>query len=181
MNTQEEKNTLKEQEIIEEVEQKPEASSPLVERELANCRQSVTEWQEKAARLAADFENYKKRMVKEQAGWIQSARIALLSNLLNVTDNFDRAMEHKKTMQMDGAGMKEWSDGIAMIHAAFQEFLKKAGVQEVPYDVFDPVYHEALMHVASDKHTTGDIVEVLEKGYLMGEHVLRPAKVSVAK
>ncbi len=178
MSIQEQKDTLQEQEIIAKMqEQEIKTAAESAQKDLTLCKQAVADWQEKYARLGADFENYKKRMLKEQAMWIQSARVAMLTNLLTIIDNFDRAMEHKST----ATDVKSWIDGITMIHASFQEFLKKAGVREVPYDLFDPIYHEALMHIASDKHKPGDIVEVLEKGYMIDDHVLRPAKVSVAK
>ena len=68
-----------------------------------------------------------------------------------------------------------------MIHDSFTEYLKTAGVTEMPYDQFDPEQHEALIQVDSDDHDAGAIVTVMEKGYLLNDRVLRPAKVSVAK
>ncbi len=178
MNIQEQ-NNLSEEEIVQKVEQEKQTGIESTQKELVLCKQSVAEWQERCARLSADFENYKKRMVKEQAQWMQSARITLLSNLLTIIDNFNRAMEHKQKAESTDA--KNWIDGIAMIYTSFGEFLKKAGVVEVTYGLFDPMYHEALMHVSSDMHKPGEIVEVFEKGYMIDDHVLRPAKVSVAK
>jgi molecular chaperone GrpE len=150
----------------------------LVQKDLAVCKEALADWQDKYTRMRADFENYKKRMIKEQASWMQSARVSIISDLLGIIDNFDRAMEHITTESGD---MQSWIDGISMIHASFKDFLKKAGVQEVPYNVFDPQYHEALLQVDSDNHEPGQIVTVLEKGYMLQDQVIRPAKVSVAK
>lgn len=178
MSIYEEKNTIQDQEIVQEAQEKEKQSlSESFQKDLTICKQTVTEWQEKCARLGADFENYKKRIAKDQALWMQSARITLLSQLIAIIDNFDRAMDHKPTTP----DAKNWVDGMNMIYSSFHDFLKKAGVKEVAYDAFDPMYHEAIVQVASETHPAGAIVEVLEKGYMMDDHVLRPAKVSVAK
>ncbi len=87
-------------------------------------------------------------------------------------------MEHQTEVPQE---LQAWADGIAMIHTAFKEFLKNAGVKEVPYDHFNPEYHEALMQVDSDTQDAGEIVDIMEKGYMLNDRVLRPAKVSVAK
>lgn len=143
------------------------------------CKEALSEWQDKYMRLSADFENFKKRIEKDQALLMQTARIHMLVPLLTIIDNFDRAMVHQAAAEV--AQLKSWVDGIAMIHTALREFLKKEGVAEVSYKVFDPLYHEALMQVDAANFVSGDIVEVLEKGYTMNGHVVRPAKVSVAK
>ncbi len=147
--------------------------------ELIACQASVKEWQERFMRLSADFENFKRRTANEQKMWAQLAQADLITQLLAITDNFDRAMEHK-----DAQSEKEiasWVDGISMIYNDLGEFFKKAGVKEVSYDLFDPEYHEALLQVDSDEHESGHIVAVMQKGYMRNDRVLRPAKVSVAK
>ncbi len=160
-----------------------ETSSPgecdTLSKELDACRISVKEWQEKYARLSADLENFKRRIAKEQRDWAETAQADIIIQLLAITDNFDRAMEHKE--QQSPEEMQSWADGITMIYNALGEFLKKAGVREMSYDTFDPSYHEALLQVDSDEHKSGAIVAVVEKGYLLNDRVLRPAKVSVAK
>lgn len=145
-------------------------TSPIDQSELDNCKAALADWQSKYAHLAADFENYKKRVAKEQSSFAMHAQATLLSNLLSIIDDFDRAMAH----EID-------KNGIAMIHNELGEFVKKAGVTEMAYDLFDPERHEALMQVESPDHKEGQIVQVLEKGYMLGDRVLRPAKVSVAK
>lgn len=147
--------------------------------ELVACQTSLKELQEKYMRLTADFENFKRRIEKEQQQWRDMAQADLLLKLLSIADNFDRAMEHKDQQSIDE--FKSWAAGIAMIHGALGELLKGAGVQEVSYETFDPQYHDALMQVESETHEPGSIVNVMEKGYLFHDRVLRPAKVSVAK
>ena len=146
--------------------------------QLSQCKVTLAEWQEKYARLTADLENYKKRTMKERSAWAESAQVALISELLAIVDNFDRAMEHQREVPQE---LQAWADGIEMIHTAFKDFLKKAGVKEVPYDQFNPEFHEALMQVDSDTQDAGEIVDIMGKGYMLNDRVLRPAKVSVAK
>lgn len=150
-----------------------------VSKELDACKASMKEWQEKCMRLSADFENFKRRTANEQKIWAELVQLDLLTQLLSIVDNFDRAMEHKE--QPSEQEMASWVDGIAMIYNDFVEFFKKVGVKEVSYDEFDPTYHEALMQVDSDEHESGQIVAVVQKGYMLNDRVIRPAKVSVAK
>lgn len=154
------------------------AATDDVSEQLNQCKATLAEWQEKYTRLTADLENYKKRTMKERSTWAESAQIALISDLLTIVDNFDRAMAHQKEVPHE---LQSWADGIAMIYTAFKDFLKNAGVKEVPYDQFNPEYHEALIQVESEDKEVGEIVEVMEKGYLLNERVVRPAKVSVSK
>ena len=155
------------------------ADNEAVSKELEICNATIKNWQEKYMRLSADLENFKRRTEKEQQMWREMAQADILLKLLTIIDNFDRAMEHKD--QQSPEELKSWGKGIAMIYGSFGSFLKSVGIKEVPYDVFDPSYHDALMQVDSDKHESGAIVTVMEKGYMLNDKVLRPAKVSVAK
>lgn len=166
--------------------EKESADDSELSQQLDACKSSLQEWQEKYMRLSADLENFKRRMEKEQQLWREMAQADLLIPLLGIVDNFDRAMEHKdKSLAAAGSSIPEelnsWVDGVAMIHGSLADFLVNAGVKEVFYDTFDPSFHDALMQVDSDAHASGAIVDVMEKGYLLNERVLRPAKVSVAK
>lgn len=156
--TQQEESAMIDQELAE------------CQRELAACQLAQQEWKEKYLRSVADLTNFNKRIERERALWSQLARADLLVPLLDVVDNFDRAVQTEQV-----------SPGITMIHSAFVEFLKNAGVQEVPYDQFNPEFHEALMHVDAEEKDSGTIVQVMQKGYALGDKVLRPAKVSVTK
>jgi molecular chaperone GrpE len=146
--------------------------------ELTQCKATLAEWQEKYARLTADLENYQKRTMKERGVWAEAAQEKILLPILSIVDNFARAMEHMPEVPEQ---MQTWVDGITMIQNSFKDFLKNAGVQEVSYEAFNPELHEALMQVDSDEKESGEIVMVMEKGYMLKDRVLRPAKVSVAK
>jgi molecular chaperone GrpE len=144
--------------------------------ELEKCQQDVALWKDQAARIFADFENYKKRMDREQMSWMQTAQVSVLKDLLTVVDNFDRALSAKTD------ATAEMYAGIEMIYKSVIQLLNKYGVQEFTnYQQFDPEFHEALMDVESADHTTGQIVQVLEKGFMVKDKVLRPAKVMIAK
>lgn len=144
--------------------------------ELHLCKQDVAMWKDQASRIFADFDNYKKRTEKEQLSWMQTAQGKVLKDLLSVVDNFDRALASKTD---DAADVYA---GIEMIYKSVLQVLHKYGVTEfAEYTAFDPEMHEALMDAESADHASGQIVQVLEKGFMIKDKVLRPAKVIVAK
>lgn len=141
-----------------------------LKQELEACLAAQTEWKDKFMRANADLANFQKRMEKERTMWAQVVQSELLLKLLEIIDNFDRAVEAEQV-----------SDGIQMIHDSMHDYLNNVGVTEISYKQFDPTMHEALMQIDSDEHKAGDIVQVMQKGYMLKGQVLRPAKVSVAK
>lgn len=144
--------------------------------ELEQCQQDVAMWRDQASRIFADFDNYKKRIDREQASWMQTAQLAVLKDLLTVVDNFDRALSSKTDSTADMYA------GIEMIYKSVIQLLHKYGVREFTnYQEFDPELHEALMDIESANHKSGQIVQVLEKGFMIKDKVLRPAKVMIAK
>ncbi|MDP3788062.1 MAG: nucleotide exchange factor GrpE [Candidatus Chromulinivorax sp.] len=144
--------------------------------ELEQCQQDAAMWKEQTARILADFDNYKKRMERDQASWMQTAQVSVLKDLLSVVDNFDRALSGKNDSSADMYA------GIEMIYKSVMQLLHKYGVKEfAEYQTFDPELHEALMDIESADHTSGQIVQVLEKGFMIKDKVLRPAKVMIAK
>lgn len=147
---------------------------------LEKAEAHIGEWAEKYLTLTADFENYKKRVNSERADWAVEAQKRMVLDLLAVVDNFERALEQEKKRE-DNANVS-WLAGFEMIYQSLEKALAKYGVQVITdFSVFNPKYHEALMQVESDKHKSGEIVQVLQKGYMMNDKVIRPATVSVAK
>ena len=151
--------------------------------QLAECQTQVNEWKDRALRTAADYENFKKRSEKERLMWISSAQSSLLLDIIAIVDDFDRAFAsvsiHPEEPQ---SGVSKDRAGFELIYKSLQKILQKYGVQEIKeLTEFDPAKHEAIMQVGSADHKQGNIVQVLEKGYLFKGEVLRPAKVSVAK
>lgn len=140
----------------------------------------IREWAEKYLTLTADFENYKKRVSSERADWANEAQKRIVLDLLDVVDNFERALEQEKKRETSEG--TAWLAGFEMIYQSLEKLLTKYGVKQITdFSVFNPKYHEALMSVESDKHKSGDIVQVLQKGYLMNDKTIRPATVSVAQ
>jgi molecular chaperone GrpE len=126
-------------------------------------------------RVAADFDNYRKRVAREQQALVARAHAGLVEAILPVLDDLGRALE--------AAGLHEEAkleDGVRLVHRQLSDVLTKEGLQEIPTDVaFDPHVHEALAAIPSgDKE--GTILEVVQRGYLLGDRVLRPARVVVA-
>lgn len=149
--------------------------------ELATCKQERDSWKDKFLYLQADFDNVTKRNIKERAQWSITAQTSVLSDLLPVIDDFDRAFAEieKKEVSPD---VKTWLTGFQLIHKTLQKMLAKYEVVEISAAIpFDPSYHEAIVQVEAPGHESGAIVEVLQKGYTCKGTVLRPAKVSVAK
>lgn len=148
---------------------------------LDQCRQEIQQWKERCMRVTADFDNYKRRLEKEQGSWVRSSKAAVLRNLLPVIDDVERAVADctKRTRVADNEPL---ITGIEMMATAFHKFLKTSDVTEITeISIFDPLLHEAIAQVDAPEFESGAIVEVLQKGYMFGDQVLRPAKVSVAK
>jgi molecular chaperone GrpE len=157
------------------------AETKMTEKEaLEKSHATIAEWADKYLTLTADFENYKKRVNSERADWANEAQKRVFLDLLEVIDNFERAIEQEK--KRGSAENNSWIAGFEMIYQSLEKLLTKYGVQAIiDFSTFNPKYHEALMQVESDKHTSGEIVQVLQKGYVMNDKVIRPATVSVAK
>lgn len=143
------------------------------------CAQSCAELQDKLLRVTADFQNYKMRTERERMQSIQIGQIAVITRLLSIVDDVERAMiEAKKQGNAD----LNWLTGFELIAKSLNQLLTDYRVLPIEQiKTFDPELHEALTQVDAPDHQSGDIVVVLQKGYVMDSRVLRPAKVTVAK
>lgn len=140
--------------------------------------EKIAEFQNKYIRLSADFDNYRKRTLKEKVDLIKSANAEILLNLLPVMDDFDRAL---KSME-DTKGCKEIKDGIDLIYNKFGEFLKSSGVKEIDamHKKFDTDIHEAITKIpAPEKKLKGKVLDVIQKGYYLNEKIIRYPKVVI--
>ena len=132
-------------------------------------------------RVSADYQNFKRRAEKEKSVWIRTAQASILNSFLPIIDDIDRAMNSCKKEHEELAS-ESWFGGFELIQKNLQKILTDLQVSEIDCSgAFDPHSHEALMHIDSEKHESGQIVEVINKGYLFNGEVLRHAKVSVAK
>jgi molecular chaperone GrpE len=130
-------------------------------------------------RVAADFDNYKKRSRREIADAVKVSREDLLRELLPVFDNLERASAHAGT----ATDTKALADGISMVQRQFVDVLGKIGIERVASagQPFDPAVHEAVQHLETDEFAPGVVAAELQAGYRTGDRVLRPALVVVAK
>ncbi len=157
------------------------SESELLEGQLTTCRTELDGAKDQLLRLGADFQNYKRRMELDQSRWILMGNADLLSALLPIVDDFDRAMQEADKEQ-GNADLAQWISGFALIHKGLHEFLKKNKVELIDTkQPFNPELHEALMQVDAPDYASGEIVQVFQQGFMLHGKVLRAAKVSVAK
>lgn len=146
--------------------------------ELEALQGELTTEKEKFLRLFAEFENYRKRTARERTEMYRTAGQEVITSLLPVLDDFDRALK-----ELNRAGDEEALKGVALIHNKFKETLKNKGLEEIPVsegDTFDADLHEAVTQIpAPKKSLKGKVVDVIEKGFMLGERVIRHPKVVV--
>ena len=129
--------------------------------------------------LKADFENYKKRMIKERSDIVKYGSENLIVSLLGLLDNFERAM----SMDITPENLKSFSDGINMISTEFKNVLGRFGVSEVKAlgENFDPNFHEAMGTEPTADYKAGTISKVFTKPYKLHDRLIRPGKVVIAQ
>lgn len=131
-------------------------------------------WSDKYARLMADFQNFKKRTEKEKADVYSFANEKIMTDLLQVIDNFERALGSECQDQA-------YAEGMQMIFKQFTDILKGAGLEEIEavgHD-FDPNFHHAVLTDSNPDFDSGKVTEVLQKGYKLNGKVIRPSMVKV--
>ena len=126
-------------------------------------------------RLAADFENYKKRAARERQEYVQLANERLIAELIPILDDLERALaaaeEHQEA---------QLEEGVRLVHSTLASLLTRHGVKPIETEgKFDPSVHEALLSQPSEAEE-GSVIDVVQKGYKLGERVVRPARVVVA-
>ena len=128
-------------------------------------------------RLAADFDNYRKRVAREQVELTSRANERLLNELLPVLDDLERALE--AAAEHEEAKLEE---GVRLVHRSLLGLVERHGLSEIETDgAFDPHVHEALLAQPGEGVEEGSVLQVLQKGYRLGDRVLRPARVIVAE
>ena len=140
---------------------------------------AAAEFKDKYLRAHAELENVRKRLEKEKVEFIKFATEGLITEMLYVIDNFDRAMDHVNASQKGESII----DGIKMIQGQFHGLLEKNGVTKIDAvgKMFDPHLHEAVMHVDDDTKEDETVVEEMQAGYLINGRVLRPAVVKISR
>jgi molecular chaperone GrpE len=146
--------------------------------ELAAKAQQADHYLELAQRTKADFENYRKRAAREARAAQDRGVVRLAKELLPAVDNLDRALE---AVQSAGNGT-DLLAGIKLVHAEVLAALARVGVEafDPAGQTFDPTFHEAVAHQPVEGASAGTVAEVYQRGYRLGETVIRPARVLVA-
>jgi molecular chaperone GrpE len=135
----------------------------------------VAELEDRLLRVAADFDNYKKRAARERQEYVALANERLLKELLPILDDLERALD--AVGQHEEATVEE---GVRLVHRSLAALLERNGVREIATDgKFDPHVHEALLSQPSEAEE-GSVIDVVQKGYALGDRVVRPARVVIA-
>lgn len=145
--------------------------------EVEQLRAEAEEHQQRLLRAQADFDNFRRRTLKEKEELAKYASSKLINELLPVFDNFQRALTTSGDVEISS-----YTKGVEMIFRQFEGVLKAEGLEsmEVVGEPFNPEYHQAIMQVESDEYEEGIVVEEVQKGYILKDKVLRPAMVKVS-
>ena len=129
-------------------------------------------------RTAAEFDNYRKRVDRDRREFMDQRTADIVAGLLPIVDNFERALQAPAT-----SGSDPLRRGVEMIHQQMLDLLRKHGVEPIQAlgADFDPNYHQAVVHEVSDAHREGEVMEELQRGYMLRDRLVRPAMVKVAR
>jgi molecular chaperone GrpE len=162
-------------ELRNETAEGRETGTRSVDQRLAEAEARAEEHLDQLKRLAAEFDNYRKRTARDQQSLVARAAERLVKELLPVLDDLERALEAAEAHEE-----AKLEDGVRLVHRSLAAALSKEGLEAIPTDgAFDPHVHEALLSQPSEAEE-GTVIEVLQKGYRLGDRVLRPARVVVA-
>ena len=147
-----------------------------IKSQLAEAESKVSEYKDGWARSQAEFQNYKKRIERDNELTYASMKGDIVKKVLPVLDDLERALQNRLA---DDA----WANGIELIARKLQNILESEGVKriEAKGTAFDPNFHEAITHEPSDEAGSGYVIDVVQNGYMLGERVIRPALVRVAQ
>ncbi|MEK7289253.1 MAG: nucleotide exchange factor GrpE [Planctomycetota bacterium] len=173
--------------ISDNVEVVPPSEAPVAEQqtviqslkqELDTCKKKLSEIQDSKQRLAADFDNYQKRIIKERQDVERTATNSLIRKLLDVYESLEKAISSVKD-----AANNEFVDGVKMIYKEFSRILKSEGLEPIPsiglpLDVYK---HEVFMQKVNDELPEDTVLEEIQKGYLLNSFVIRTSKVVVSQ
>ncbi len=157
----------------------PEQQAPSLEEQLQDEKKKSDEYLGKWRRSAAEFSNYRRRMEKEKAEYSQYANAVLLRKLLDVMDGFDAAFNAIP----ESFRNEPWVEGVRLVEQKLKRVLETEGVKpiEAQGKEFDPNYHEAMFYEPTPGASEGQVTGEFQRGYMLGDRVLRPARVKVAK
>ena len=181
---------MSQEENLEEIQSEEVAETELVEEEtvevdpLEVALAEAADYKDKYLRAHADFENSKRRLEKDKMNAVSYANESFAKDILAVIDSFENALSSIDGANEDNSSevLANMKEGVNLTYEQLKKILEKNHIKEVDCSgEFDPEVHQAIMHVESDKHEVGDVVQVMQKGYTIKDRILRPAMVSTCK
>lgn len=147
--------------------------------ELESTKAKAAEYFDGWQRERADFQNYKRRIERDQITRTQEISGRIIKKYLAVQDDIARALKNRPTT----AEAATWAEGIELVNRKLISILESENITRIEAEnqLFDPTIHEALSHEDSGEHESGQIIEVIQQGYMLGDRVIRPALVRVAR
>ena len=169
-------DAINEQESAGTATEPREPESP--ESPLETLRREKDALQDRLLRTAAEFDNYRKRVERDRRERAEALTADALSDLLPIIDDLERALKAPS-----GGDVDPFRKGVELIHRQMTELLRKRGVKTIDAvgTDFDPRYHQAVVQESSPDHREGEVMEEFARGYMLGDRLLRPAMVKVAK
>lgn len=148
-------------------------------REIDELKEKIKEYSDGWQRERADFDNYRKRVVRDRDQDKQNISVEFIKKYLAIYDDLDLAMKNAPVSE----DFKQWVDGIALIIKKMHKILEAEGIEPIDVGIkfFDPQFHEAISHEENPDYESGQIIEVINTGYKINNRVIRPALVRVAK
>jgi molecular chaperone GrpE len=155
----------------------PQPEPEAAESPLEALRREKDALQDQLLRTAAEFDNYRKRVDRDRRDQAEAATASALTDLLPIIDDLERALKAPT------GDIESFRRGVELIHQQMLELLRKRGVKpiEAVGADFDPHYHQAVVHESSPDHREGEVIEEFARGYVLGDRLLRPSMVKVAK
>lgn len=172
----------KQTEVVEKGERaapKPATEIELLKERLVKSEEQAKELEDRLLRLAAEFDNYRKRTAREFEYLVKNANQDLILKFLDTLDNFERALDSAKASN----DYEDFHKGVELIYTHMKDILIKEGLKEIEAvgKPFDPNFHEAVNQTESDKYEEGIVMDQISKGYMFNNRLLRASKVVVSK
>lgn len=161
----------------ETTEQSPvDAEREALIQQLKEAESKIVEYKDGWARSQADFQNFRKRVDRDNEAFKAATKGDIIKKVLPVLDDLERALQNRPA---DDA----WANGIELVARKFQNILDMEGLKKIEAKgaAFDPNFHEAISHEPSTEVESGHVIDVIQNGYVIGERVIRPALVRVAQ
>lgn len=173
---QEETNETTAEAMLPEIPEQIPVDVEALKRQLEDAETKLAETVDGWQRSMADFQNYKRRVERDNETFKASTKGDIVRKVLPVLDDLERALQNRPKEDA-------WASGIELIVRKFQNLLDSEGVKRIEANgaAFDPAFHEAISHEPSTEVESGHVIDVVQNGYMLGERVIRPALVRVAQ